>query len=321
MSLARYGVITVVVILTLSGCDEQRDIASVWKTGAARVDGKGNEWSDVALNYFEEGEVSWGIMNDSERIYLIVVSSNEESIRRLRQSGITLWFSSTGEKKKRDFGVRLRGGMTAWTPPRDFDQTEGKSAATAPQKSHDGYVTVLDITAFDNQGHEAPISKSGEDGPIVASGCEEAVCSYEMSVPINKSDAAVAYAMQSAPGKKIGIYVELSVPKRAHRLTADNESPGMGGHGEGRPPTGMGSRGMGRGDRSGHENSKQLELEKKEIWLSVTLATKPATQGQITKLCQVPVSDPIYPSTIDFSGCHHYSIGVSIRQIGSEEPS
>jgi hypothetical protein len=96
-------------------------------------------------------------------------------------------------------------------------------------------------------------------------------------------------------GRKIGIGVELNVPKKSRRSDEEGTS-GAGQHGGGDHQRGMGSRGMdqsdhdmaGRGpsgddrdqggpgdrnpDHSGHEKHKPIELDKKGIWLSVTLA-------------------------------------------------
>ncbi len=288
------GVVVLAGILFLVGCSEQRNVTSAWNARAVTIDGKGAEWADVPLDYFEEGDISWGIMNDADKLYLIIGSSNKSSIRILRQSGLTVWFNSTGEKNKREFGLRLRGGAIRWIPPRAVEQPEGQPEAeerTAPQ---DSYVLALDLTVLDNQGRESPISTSGEDGPAAAAGCDEAICSYEMSVPLKKTDA-VKYAINAVQGKKIGIGVELSVPKRGRR-SDEEETSGTGPHGGGDHHQGMGSRGMDQGDhdmagrgpsgddrdqrgpgdrnpdRGGHEKHKPIELEKKGIWLSVTLA-------------------------------------------------
>jgi hypothetical protein len=258
------GVVVLAGILFLAGCSQQRNVASIWSTRAVTIDGKGAEWIDVPLDYFEEGDVSWGIMNDAGNIYLIIGSSNKSSIRTLRQSGLTLWFSSTGEKNKREFGVRVRGGATESIPPRIVEQTEGRPSAEDRPAHHDSFALALDLTALDNKGHEVPISKSGEDGPAGAAGCEEAMCSYELRVPLRKSDATVAYALNVPPGRKIGIGVELSVPKKSRQQSTGDGS--------------FGTDDGGAGDRhrgGGKEKPNLLELKKQEIWLSVTLAEPP----------------------------------------------
>jgi hypothetical protein len=279
------GIIAVAIIFFLAGCNEHRDATSVWSASAVAIDGKGTEWADVSLDYYEEGEISWGIMNDADRLYLIIGSSNYASIRTLRQSGLTVWFNDTGEKKKKNFGIRLRGGTTTLTPPRMVEQSEGRPPAEVPPAPRDRYEMLLDTTMVDGKGHETPIERSAGDGPACAAGCDEAVCSYELSVPIRKSDATIAYALNVLPGKKIGIGVELSIPKKNRQQSMSDESFDRDDFGQGDRRRGGGSRGMSGGNRgmagpgsAPNAPSKPLELEKKKIWLSVTLATKSLNQ-------------------------------------------
>jgi hypothetical protein len=155
----------------VAGCDDDLEFKSAWVVGNIVVDGKGEDWAEIQLEHLEKMEVSFGVANDREYLYLLIVTWNFSLIRTLQQEGITLWFDATSDKKK-DFGLQVVGGLSLRHP---VHPDKGVPAGR------------LEMAAF--VGDEPfMIPPDGKFGPAAAADCGEGMCAYELKLPLARPE-------------------------------------------------------------------------------------------------------------------------------------
>jgi hypothetical protein len=248
--------------LFLASCSKEHEVSSQWVPQPMAVDGHVDEWTEIALNRFEEGNLSWGVVNDSESLYLLLVTWDQPLIRMLWMRGITLRF---GENKDDSAacGVRVSGGAWPQPPPhtvpsdQELKEPPGSGPPTfqdlnerpAPPAPPDpdtpaiphGPSRPLDLALF--SGTESiDVATTGLSGMTGAASCAGPTCSYEIRIPLSAGGGRPC-SVKTRPGEKVRIRAELVVPVMPPGL----ESGGMGG---GAPGRGMGG-GMGGGPPGG----------------------------------------------------------------------
>lgn len=90
------------------GC-KKLELDSDWKDREITIDGDHADWEN-ALSYVEDEEVSIGLMNDEEYLYICLVPSNRQMQNQMVRLGFTIWLDAEGGKNKR-FGIRYPLGM------------------------------------------------------------------------------------------------------------------------------------------------------------------------------------------------------------------
>jgi hypothetical protein len=93
----------------MAGCG-MIDLKSHWRNRPVVIDGKNTEWGN-SLVLLDDKETSIGILNDSDFIYIGLVSTNRNLRNQVVRRGITFWFDVEGGKDEK-FGVHY---------PLDFD--------------------------------------------------------------------------------------------------------------------------------------------------------------------------------------------------------
>ncbi len=120
-------------ILFFAGCTKEHEAFSHWVPQPMTVDGQVDEWTELAMNNFDVGNLSWGILNDADNIYLLLATWDQFLIRTIQMTGVTLWFEDVKEKRK-ECGVRFSGGggpfLPRMEPPADdLDRPPGVESA------------------------------------------------------------------------------------------------------------------------------------------------------------------------------------------------
>jgi hypothetical protein len=240
-------VIFVVGIRSWGCTPQQQELVSHWATDPVTVDGRGDEWVDIALNRVEAADLSWGIMNDSDNLYFLLVTWNGVLAHSIENDGVTLWFDGKGGKAK-DFGVHV-------------------SSAT----STDGGTMAATILA---KG-KARLAANQTNGPAAAAGRQDRLWSYEVRVPMSL-DPAATQAIKVTPGTKLAIGVEMTAPEMPEKagmsespVRGERRGPGggmggpMGGGGMGGPMGGGGMGGpMGSGMGGGTETPEDQRADR-----------------------------------------------------------
>lgn len=256
-------------LFLLVGC-RTIELNSSWRDREITVDGASSDWLG-ALTYIEEPDISVGLLNDEESLFICLLAETPFSRDQIMRQGFIVWFDPTGGKEK-NFGIRFPLGMEENLPPKrmgeeDFrprmerDEEEVEDLLDFFQKS----MTELEILGpkkDDKQKMLVAEAKGIEVSLVPSSG----MLTYEMRVPLSENPEH-PYAINSQPGKTMSIGFE--TPK----LDLEKMRRGMGP----RIPGGGGMPGIGRmpgGGMGGGMMRPQLPDEIK-LWLKVQIANAP----------------------------------------------
>jgi hypothetical protein len=277
---ARFLALVLPAVL-FSGCGGGPDLGveSRWSDEAVVMDGSADDWAGYPLEYSEEEQISLGVRNDDENVYLIFLSRDERLARRVLMGGMTLWFDPTCGQKK-EFGVRYRGNRSLVETLR-----AGSDIPEMMRPAFQGHeAQVLDIVTVLDRGDETSLPEGNPVGPQAASVCEDGVYGYEFMIPIARS-GDIHYAVEVSPSEKVSVCLELSGADRETRKRMVSERGemtgpppgGMGGGGQ-RPMGGGGRRGG--GPRGGPRGDGEEMMRSQEIWVMLHLAQMPPVQTE-----------------------------------------
>jgi hypothetical protein len=266
-------------LIISSGCSSKTpEMQSHWSAESIKVDGKFDDWADTPLNYFKDSQVSLGLRNDVENLYILFRFKNESWARLIQMGGVTLWLDKTGKKKK-NFGLRYTGGP----PPSQMRQPgEGDfSQRPAPEQQERTMEMQAQManqfTIIDKQAdEEVSIPADGSQGPAVSSAYENGFYSYELQIPLQSWEDNY-YAINTQVGETIGLGLEWGGMDNLKQMMQqrgegmESGPPGGIGPGSGRPPEGIGPGSGGPGGPPG----RRSEPKKQKIWIKTLLASIP----------------------------------------------
>ena len=251
-------------LFLLVGCTTLK-INSYWKDRDISIDGENSDWLG-AVYYFEDNNISAGVLNDESFIYICMIAEHPPLRAQIMLQGLTFWFDPDGGKEKA-FGIRFPLGrqdrLCREMPmgPREeeldqekiqefFEKSLTELEILGPRKDEKRRIQVKDL-----KGIEMAIDASG--GLLV----------YELKVPLLHSEKH-PYAVGAKAGDLIGIGIE--VPKMdlsEMRKKMEERMPG----GMGTP----GGRGGGMGRRLGGPGGRRPDIsDGLKVWVAVELASE-----------------------------------------------
>jgi hypothetical protein len=271
-----------IVLSTIIGCSQNTlEMQSNWTPELIEIDGYLYDWTDKPMTYFKDEEVSLGILNDNENLYVLFCFRNDQWAQLIRMGGVTLWFDNKGEKNK-DFGIRYKGGP----PPAEIHGDRRVQIENLPGEQRERFKESQgqesQLIIIDKGKHTITIP-GGSHGVSVNSSISQGLYIYEFRVPIKDKEKEY-HSINTQPGQTIDVGFEWGLsedeimnmrkeldiegddmerPPRGSGMQSPNDEGGM------EPPAGGDMR-PDRGMRPG--GSRQL-VEKKEIWVKVSLAT------------------------------------------------
>lgn len=220
------------LFVSLAGCGSM-EYAGTWRSRDITIDGRQTEWENL-LTRLEDQPIMFGVVNDSNFLYLILQTSDRPTMRQLMFRGLTVWFDRTGGDEKR-FGIHYPlgiQGMEMRMPPRDREAEPNRDENPFMRMPVD--TTEIEILGpMENERHRMSVIELREiraKFQIV-----EGTFIYELQIPL-ADIGADPYAIGTSPGGIIGVGLE----------TGERMERPAGGEGM-MPPQG----GEGRGDRRG----------------------------------------------------------------------
>lgn len=260
-----WSTLGILVVVLLSGCGSLK-LKSGWRDREIAIDGNPGEWQG-ALQFMEKANVSLGLLNDDDFLYVCLVTDNRQVQSQLVRRGAILWFDRNGGEDKK-FGIRYPLGLfeagfdRGFEPPiarggepdtvrfrQIFEQSTSELEIIGPEKDDRHRVPVAQA-----EGIEARVTDSG--GKLV----------YELRVPLHM-DEQHPYAINASAGKTIG--VGLVTPEINREMFRNRMRGGIGG----RPGGGIGGRpgfgGMGGRPPGGRRPEMPEPLK---VWAKVELA-------------------------------------------------
>ena len=261
--------------IIMSGC-EFVEVDSIWKEREITIDGKSDDWAET-LYYIEEDNISFGLMNNDDFLYICLISSEPLSRWQVMRQGFTVWFDPNGGKKK-IFGIKFPLGMQRRADSR-LMRGEKSDTPEMGERAHSAPDLEQMERLFERSLDRLEILSSGkEEGQIIGinevAGFELKIdvsggmLIYECKVPLNKAEA-FPYAIGAKAGDLIGIGFETPKINRAGIRESIGGRSGIGdGMERGRSGMAGSMRGGGMG-RGGMSRPKSLKL-----WAKVQLTSK-----------------------------------------------
>ena len=252
----------------LAAC-KQVELASSWTAEGVEVDGVNDEWIG-AITYLEKQDVTVGLLNDEEFLYVSLVTSGPAG-RQAMATGLTVWFDPDGGTDEW-YGIRFP------VPPEPSQRSRGGRGG----RGGDGRAGGRGGGRPGGGGGASPLERLREVelvGPgelirrrlplPVGGGLEVAIRNngptfvYELKVALARNDD-YRMGLGVEPGSEIGVgFVTGNIGRQGRG--------GRGGFGGGRG--GDGGRGGGRGGPGGGDRPDRPDPLK--LWAKVQLSAEP----------------------------------------------
>jgi hypothetical protein len=197
----------------LNGCSSSREVFSTSAENIVTIDGNQNDWNN--LTYIQGENISFGFKNDSDNLFICLVTSDRNKIMKIFRGGLTIWLETENSDNK--IGVRYPDKAD----PSDLMQLRHDNNEMQQQQVDDSrlkmflsaqnelYIVkesnfVLNAFPINSDQYKAKIDIT--DGKFF----------YELKIPFDK-ESKIKSALKSQPGKTIEVVFE----------TGEIEKPGM----------------------------------------------------------------------------------------------
>lgn len=288
----------VIFLMFFTGCKDPVNIQSKWLDRKITVDASDTDWINYPFYYDEKTRSCVGMYNDDKNLYVCFQTMDQDLQRQILSQGFTVWFNKTGKKKKElgiHFPTRGRFPGPGGPPDRSGDMA-GHPSYDSPERPdpHSGMPPGENNTPPGRQFQQ--VSAPDSELEILSSDSDEGYVSnperiaglginvsyriddrgrfiYELKIPFVETDKT-AFIAEASASNNIGVGFLTSGTRdmdRGDRGRGGMDRGGMGGGGM--PRDGMPGGGQGGGPMHGGERGKSGKAL--EIWINVTLASKP----------------------------------------------
>ena len=243
--------------MAMAGCKTE-ELASTWSDREVRIDGVNDEWQG-ATTYIEDKDVSIGLLNDDEFLY-VSLSSDSGLRMQVMRAGLTVWFDPEGgtdEWYGINFPTGAQGRMQAMRRRRGGGDRDPQSRR--PTIDDDPMIYIELVGPGELGRRRIPIERV--TGIEVKIGNDFGRFVYELKVPLPR-DADHLFGIGTKAGALLGVGLE----------TGDIPGMGRGSRGGGLGGPG-GGRGGGGGGRGGIGGGGPGTAESFKVWTTVQLAT------------------------------------------------
>ena len=264
--------ILIASLCCMAGCG-MIDLKSHWRNRPVVIDGRNTEWG-TSLVLLDDKETSIAILNDSDFIYIGMVSTNRNLRNQVARRGMTIWFDVEGGKNQK-FGVHYPMGFDISRPEPEAG-SDAESQSSMPQNTTP--VDDLEIEGPGKDDHH-PMTFAEAGGIEAKYKITNGVLVYEMKVPLSDKSTS-PFTVGAKTGAVIGVGAETSNAKNSPRppegvAEGGGGRGGMGGEGGygggGYGGGGRGRRGGGEGG-GGRRSSQGNQGEPFSTWAKVQLA-------------------------------------------------
>jgi len=244
------------------------ELKSEWRDREITIDGNNTDWLG-AMYYFEGNNISVGILNDANSIYICMIAEDRLMRTQVMRQGFTIWFDPNGGKEK-TFGVKFPIGMQGLESQGiPMDLREGERDQERMREQFVKSLEDLEILGpRKDEQRRMPVEEA--KGIEIVVDPAGGLLVYELKVPLFHSEQ-YPYAVGAEAGDSIGIGLEIpKMDMNAIRKSMDGRRPGgMGMPGGGRRG-GMGGRSGGMGMPGDRRPQMPKGLK---VWVSVQLAS------------------------------------------------
>lgn len=287
LSISRGSVLFILVAL-FAHCSSSRQsegaeapATAQWQSQALTIDGSDRDWSKPLPYNVRAENISYGISNDQQNLYILVSTRNPQEQQKIVQGGMSVWVNVKGEKSN--------GNAVGIGYPLDErnDPDRNLMAEAQPQRYQNNKpVTLADKKSYSLYGfgkdsgiRNYTYGDSNSLGVVMRMDYNNnGDLIYEAAIPLQTlypgHNPSTPYTTQNLA---VGIFIE-GLPPSAHVPRTGGGGPGIGvggGIGMGGFGSGMGM-GLSIGSGAfggGRRNNRQL-FDEAQIWQNVQLARK-----------------------------------------------
>ena len=257
------------------GCSSTIELKSNWLDREIIIDGKSDEWLGVMV-YFENQNISVGLLNDENFIYLCLIADDPQIRSQVLGNGLMLWFDPEGGNKK-SFGIKYPVGIQLDEAFRRMGinkgEREGFKDKERMKEFLKGTLSELEILSSGRKDGKRMLIDEAR-GIEVKFEAYSGMIVYECKIPFSNNDEH-PYTVGAKAGAMIGVGIETpNIDLNAMRDQMGDKTP-PSDIGRGIPPGG--SMGGGRGERQGGMGmggrGRRMPTQLK-VWTVVQLASE-----------------------------------------------
>jgi len=256
---ALFSILLLLTFLFVGCGNSQLELNSNWRDREITVDGKNADWLGAML-FFEEDNVSVGLLNDENFFYICMIAEDQFMRTQIMREGFTLWFDPDGGKEK-TFGIKYPVGTQKSGLPRGMreDEQNLERSRQAPRRP------IIELEILGPEKDELKKMTIPEaKGIDISIEFSSGMLVYELKVPLIQSEQH-PYAIGAEAGSSVGIGLETSKMERQD-VRREMSAGRFGGGPTGGMRGGAGGRGMPGGRRPQMRNPLK-------IWAVVQLAS------------------------------------------------
>jgi hypothetical protein len=267
----RFTLILFVLPLLVIGCGDQ-EINSHWSKGNIKIDGSQEDWGNT-INFLKDENIGMGVQNDSNNVYICLVTSNRSYIMRALRNGLTIWIDPQNEN--RTYGIKYPIGMSNDMMSNYHDNQNGSyQDMGSMMKKYESSMTEFELVNKDGE-LLSRIPVKNDYGIELKVNIARDQLVYELKIPLDHS-INKGFFVNTTPGNHIRLGFEEGKFDRSQIQQQNKENGFEGGSGEGdegRRGDGMGGRyGEGRMGRGNYGERSGQNSEGLNTWLDVQLA-------------------------------------------------
>jgi uncharacterized membrane protein YgcG len=256
-------------LTALAGCGAMR-LNSHWLDRPVNIDGFADDWEGL-LTPVGKGAAYVGVMNDSNCMYLCVMTAKAQLQRRLVRQGLLVWFQPQ-DQDKAPLGIRYPVSVLAvGRTPRSGGPDQVSSDGRPPDdRAFTQELRVVEIVGPSNQDRRRVSIDSIPGVDVKVSGQRDWFV-YELRIPLASPDR-FPLAIDAKPGETVTVRLESEKPDM-RMMGGGGHEGGHGGFGGGGFPGG----GMGRGGPGapGGQGGARQTPEQLNVSAKVQLAPAP----------------------------------------------
>jgi hypothetical protein len=234
------------ILFGVSGC-KSIQFSSQWRDREIIIDGSAEEWNGL-MQHPEDSQVSIGLVNDEEYLYLCMISESRETSLGILMAGFTVLFENKAQKD-RCIGVHFPLGRVSapHPPPSERNNDKGHEFETM-MKGMEGSLQALALIGPGKNDTLPMAMRIAESlGVVVSIKPSKDGCVYELKVPLNP-DARFKYALGIGNDSLMNATL---ITDEIQRPSGHGGGMGPGGGGMGPGGGGMGPGGGGMGPGGG----------------------------------------------------------------------
>jgi hypothetical protein len=242
------------------------------------IDGNGDDWEGLPLQYQEDMNVVYGVVNDDKTVDFMIRFNDEKLARMFSMRGFVLWLNGADEEEKQ-IGIYYRDEVLR----HKFLAEMRKRTRDNRNDQRKQFESLKQTGKFHLAKNDTLTSIRLKDIPGFAAAADQnnGIYCFEFSIPLTSESGSPFYLKTLTDGSiKVGLEIVGMSEEEQEKLKEEMEerrSAMEGGSRGGPGRSGMqgGARGgrRGGGMRGGDSRPHMPDMDGEEHWISVKLAT------------------------------------------------